>query len=689
MLYHYKLGLAQVEERLAKLRNREVKYYERIRGLELEVEFKTNSPECLAKKLETLKKEKEGLYGKLAGFQTASKDLDSLLESQRLDKNKERLGYSVVPPPPAQLYSPPKKDLSWTGRPEFADDTITDYSRPSPTIESNTDDTNRNSFVSETRESPSIITTKPAIKFVKVAERPTTDKVETAKKPAIKYDKLYRKTTKRLGVKIGRACPKNNNTHKSMPPRAVVYKTVRSPTRTNRSNMNVAQPRRTNFPKTTYSYVRRPFQETTQDLMIILIQRVQRLERELKARTPIQKVYRGRSRPSYFATVSANEFSLLVDFSTTSEDKFLQQSRMKDDLEFTRMFWYTIKKVQGTDSYEFFLANKNCRVDAEVFRKILDICPRVEGEEFTELQNDDDTLTFLRDLSYKGPLHNQAVRVLPDVHQETVDVSKESEPEPEPEPIKRKDASRRVIKKKVTISTDENIILDIDIALELDEINKYKIHVRKDEDKEMLNSKVEDSGKGDAEVSDAAKANTEKTEETKDDFKKAELPPISSSLSISSGFGDQFLKLSSDTSLVGIVKDTTYAEIGLLLDIKIQYERHTTDLIQKYSVKLAPKSSKIQIPIEKSALEILNIKKEQAEKQKMPKYTIKSTNKHHDDDDKEPLARPNKGKKTKRKRTKESESSKKPSFTKETPKGKALSKGSKTGKSAFEKEPVE
>ncbi|GJU92865.1 hypothetical protein Tco_1317621 [Tanacetum coccineum] len=47
------------------------------------------------------------------------------------------------------------------------------------------------------------------------------------------------------------------------------------------------------------------------------------------------------------------------------------------------------------------------------------------------------------------------------------------------------------------------------------------------------------------------------------------------------------------------------------------------------------------------------------------------------------------GKKTKRRRTKESESSKKPSSTKETLKGKALSKGSKTGKFASAKEPVE
>nr|GEV27439.1 hypothetical protein [Tanacetum cinerariifolium] len=65
----------------------------------------------------------------------SSKDLDNLLESQRLDKNKEGLGYSAVPPPSAQIYSPPKKDISWTGLPKFADDTVTDYSRPAPTVE--------------------------------------------------------------------------------------------------------------------------------------------------------------------------------------------------------------------------------------------------------------------------------------------------------------------------------------------------------------------------------------------------------------------------------------------------------------------------------------------------------------------------------------------------------------------------
>ncbi|GKC74837.1 hypothetical protein Tco_1120720 [Tanacetum coccineum] len=101
---------------------------------------------------------------------------------------------------------------------------------------------------------------------------------------------------------------------------------------------------------------------------------------------------------------------------------------------------------------------------------------------------------------------------------------------------------------------------------------------------------------------------------------------------------------------------------------------------------------------EKSPLEILKIKKEQVEKQKMPKFTIKSIDKaalkefdqksslyqtmhankecldtikdhkRKHDDDEDPPVRPNQGKKRKRRRSKESESSKKPSTTKETPK---------------------
>ncbi|GJZ40296.1 retrovirus-related pol polyprotein from transposon TNT 1-94, partial [Tanacetum coccineum] len=718
---------------------------------------------------------------------------------------------------------------------------------------------------------------------------------------------------------------------------------------------------------------------------------------------------------------------------------------------------YTIKKVKESESYEFLLANKKCIVDAKVFKKILDICPRVKGEEFTPVQDDDDTLTFLTDLGYKAIINkcltrkttsNENLRksrieilwgmfyrenvdypeliwedfafqidhrkekksrrkTMPfprftkviinhflkqhksltnlkyqhyytinddgimfikysigdippkksrgkgsqgnkivDVSQETLDVSKESEPEPAkkrtlgksinitefeeeeaarqvhatharivtesvPEPAKKKNSSRStrsvVIhdtpsapKSKPTASKpklkgvqslipkeqeaadviqalkeskktsrrqsgtrgssegtgrilgvpDESIVISdtscegtgtkpgidyeeddekkndtdddksIDIEETDDDVLQGNKQVNDDEDEDMSNADIEESRNDDEENTDAAKVDAENTKKAKDDTKKVKLPPKSSSLSVSSGFGDQFLKLSSDTMLIGTVKDTTDVEINSLLDIKIQSEvphiqypfvlkvlvsvifkpsvlthvqetpsvvpvktlplpsvsiippvpdqtttpiptppittnatiittvvpesdalstsqvptvvkqylgskisddlqkvlqRHTTDLIQKYSVKLAPGSK------------ILNIKKEQAEKQKMPKYTIKSTDKatlkeydqnsalyqtmhenksfninpanhilYHaltealiDDENAMDKGVLDQTRVRRQRRTTESESSKKPSTTKETPKGKALLKGSKTSKSDSVKEPIE
>ncbi|GJY27429.1 hypothetical protein Tco_0402155 [Tanacetum coccineum] len=60
---------------------------------------------------------------------------------------------------------------------------------------------------------------------------------------------------------------------------------------------------------------------------------------------------------------------------------------------------------------------RKCIVDVEIFRKILDIYPRVKGEEFTEVQDDDATLTFLINLGYKGPLHNYTNMYVDHMHQ--------------------------------------------------------------------------------------------------------------------------------------------------------------------------------------------------------------------------------------------------------------------------------
>nr|GFB25422.1 hypothetical protein [Tanacetum cinerariifolium] len=52
MLFHYKAGLSQVEGRLAEFKNQEIKFCKKIRGLEIQLEFKINRIESLTNELE-------------------------------------------------------------------------------------------------------------------------------------------------------------------------------------------------------------------------------------------------------------------------------------------------------------------------------------------------------------------------------------------------------------------------------------------------------------------------------------------------------------------------------------------------------------------------------------------------------------------------------------------------------------
>ncbi|GJZ42368.1 reverse transcriptase, partial [Tanacetum coccineum] len=97
-------------------------------------------------------------------------------------------------------------------------------------------------------------------------------------------------------------------------------------------------------------------------------------------------------------------------------------------------------------------------------------------------------------------------------------------------------------------------------------------YVHDNVDEEMKDVEVADTRKDDEEITDAEKAKVEKTKELKGDNKKAKLPLTSSSLSVSSKFGNQFLTYSSDISLTGTLKDTANAEINSLLDIQILQE---------------------------------------------------------------------------------------------------------------------
>nr|GFB26205.1 hypothetical protein [Tanacetum cinerariifolium]GFB60416.1 hypothetical protein [Tanacetum cinerariifolium] len=87
--------------------------------------------------------------------------------------------------------------------PKFANDTVTNYSRPTPSIDSSKSNTsdmqNSNSSVFEHRESSDCIMSKPMIKFVKAADCPKvvkTNKTKTARKSPVKYAEMYRSTSK-------------------------------------------------------------------------------------------------------------------------------------------------------------------------------------------------------------------------------------------------------------------------------------------------------------------------------------------------------------------------------------------------------------------------------------------------------------------------------------------------------------
>nr|GFC25394.1 hypothetical protein [Tanacetum cinerariifolium] len=107
----------------------------------------------------------------------------------RSEKVKEGVRYNVVPPPSADLYLSPKKDLSWTGLPKFVDDTVTDYSRPSPTVAS-TSSEDQNKDTSTFEEVASTKPSKPFVKFIKPKDSQPESKIkeqETPKKPQVKH----------------------------------------------------------------------------------------------------------------------------------------------------------------------------------------------------------------------------------------------------------------------------------------------------------------------------------------------------------------------------------------------------------------------------------------------------------------------------------------------------------------------
>ncbi|GJX31233.1 hypothetical protein Tco_0241088 [Tanacetum coccineum] len=65
-------------------------------------------------------------------------------------------------------------------------------------------------------------------------------------------------------------------------------------------------------------------------------------------------------------------------------------------------FWHTIYK-HGS-SYRFKIENKKFAINVEVFGEILNICPRIEGQEFTDPPYEEEALSFIRHLGHTGEI---------------------------------------------------------------------------------------------------------------------------------------------------------------------------------------------------------------------------------------------------------------------------------------------
>ncbi|GKA36764.1 hypothetical protein Tco_0723329 [Tanacetum coccineum] len=266
-----------------------------------------------------------------------------------------------------------------------------------------------------------------------------------------------------------------------------------------------------------------------------------------------------------------------------------------------QQFWLTIKKTKKTPLYEFGLAEKMFSIDVELFRKILDICPRVLNEDFVAPPSEEDLLAFLIELGYKVPEaegiqtltaeeqladetmqalkacknssriqshtggSSEGTSIIPGVPDESIVIvatSSEGIDTIPWVPDEVKDSSEAKEEEKQD-DQDDDVDRSIDIEKTDDEEETDGEFVHGDEYvhgnvvKEMKDVEVAETGKDDEEITDAKKTDAKKTEVTKGDLEQAgKLPLTSSSLSVSSGFGNLFLNLSSDTSLIGTTKES-------------------------------------------------------------------------------------------------------------------------------------
>ncbi|GJZ33353.1 hypothetical protein Tco_0578789 [Tanacetum coccineum] len=85
---------------------------------------------------------------------------------------------------------------------------------------------------------------------------------------------------------------------------------------------------------------------------------------------------------------------------TTCYEAFLITAEVP--IIYMHQFWDTVHK-RGS-SYKFMIDNRKFDIDLEVFRDILSICPRIEGQSFNDPPFEEEVLAFVRHLGHTGEI---------------------------------------------------------------------------------------------------------------------------------------------------------------------------------------------------------------------------------------------------------------------------------------------
>ncbi|GJR28450.1 hypothetical protein Tco_1104682 [Tanacetum coccineum] len=118
-------------------------------------------------------------------------------------------------------------------------------------------------------------------------------------------------------------------------------------------------------------------------------------------------------------TITQREETFQVALDILKHTLFYNAFLISDDVPeiYMQQFWSSICKIKRSSFYEFEVDQKTFQIDAEVFRKILDISPRVENQEFTKPPTTKYLKAFVLKLGYSSNLSSVAEMYANHMHQ--------------------------------------------------------------------------------------------------------------------------------------------------------------------------------------------------------------------------------------------------------------------------------